>query len=511
MASIVPDIASLRASVKRDDVPPSELPPALQSLWLMAKAGGKPTQQAHAALTGTDKRNIAWVRAHLCRAGGESAKAKRLYTAAGRPVPADSMELHEEWGRIATTLLGDMLQRGLADTRDEAEAAAAAAAHITDPVAYLEALGMRSIPHGSRQANLDNGTFMDHLCGVESAMRRWGLPESLCLAGLYFAKEPGYSDIYATKPDGMNGLEPDESEFMLATVSIGDVIEMDRDLSQEMSSACNDLVTPPLISSFTASNSQPSTSDGVDAATAPPTPLVDSNTQRYNTVRGYTQTDLRQQNGSWTKNPKCPRSLVWIVYENGRAYPHYLVRYMRGKRDPNRTPYDSREEAMRAARGASGRGVRRAPPRLRGSLHLANQTQSLSGTPTNEVQWTCQTDDGEVAYVAEINARLEEAFYNGRQQGVSFNGRDGRDGFEYVVNVEERTQVNRTTGTRRAIFRYVNGHPSGWITNLDPQSQRYYFVNKYDRSSGSTWQRNMLCPSVPFQLDDAVSNPVYAQ
>ncbi len=185
MASIVPDIASLRASVKRDDVPPSELPPALQSLWLMAKAGGKPTQQAHAALTGTDKRNIAWVRAHLCRAGGESAKAKRLYTAAGRPVPADSMELHEEWGRIATTLLGDMLQRGLADTRDEAEAAAAAAAHITDPVAYLEALGMRSIPHGSRQANLDNGTFMDHLCGVESAMRRWGLPESLCLAGLF--------------------------------------------------------------------------------------------------------------------------------------------------------------------------------------------------------------------------------------------------------------------------------------------------------------------------------------
>ena len=30
--------------------------------------------------------------------------------------------------------------------------------------------------------------------------------------------------------------------------------------------------------------------------------------------------------------------------ENGRAYPDYLVRYYKGKRDPTRTPYGSKAE-----------------------------------------------------------------------------------------------------------------------------------------------------------------------
>ena len=114
------------------------------------------------------------------------------------------------------------------------------------------------------------------------------------------------------------------------------------------------------------------------------------------------------------------------------------------------------------------------------------------------MQWKCQTDDGEVAYVAEINALLEEAFCNGRQPSVSFTGHGG---FSYLVNIDERTQVNRTTGTRRAIFRYVNGHRSGWITKLDPRSRKHFFVDRFDSKSGSTWDRNELCPSVPFQSD----------
>ena len=39
---------------------------------------------------------------------------------------------------------------------------------------------------------------------------------------------------------------------------------------------------------------------------------------KFNTVAGYTQTDKRVD-GRWCKNPACPRSKVWIVYENGRA------------------------------------------------------------------------------------------------------------------------------------------------------------------------------------------------
>lgn len=35
-------------------------------------------------------------------------------------------------------------------------------------------------------------------------------------------------------------------------------------------------------------------------------------------------------------------SKIWVVYENGRAYPSYLVRYYRGVRDRSRTPVRSK-------------------------------------------------------------------------------------------------------------------------------------------------------------------------
>jgi hypothetical protein len=42
----------------------------------------------------------------------------------------------------------------------------------------------------------------------------------------------------------------------------------------------------------------------------------------------------------------APTVQVWIVYENGRAYPDYLVRYYKGSRDDARTPYGSLQEAQ---------------------------------------------------------------------------------------------------------------------------------------------------------------------
>ena len=61
--------------------------------------------------------------------------------------------------------------------------------------------------------------------------------------GLYFAEEPGYSHFYTTK--GKEHLAPDEREFMLADVLMGEIVEMDRDLSEGMRVACNNLVVPP--------------------------------------------------------------------------------------------------------------------------------------------------------------------------------------------------------------------------------------------------------------------------
>jgi hypothetical protein len=61
---------------------------------------------------------------------------------------------------------------------------------------------------------------------------------------------------------------------------------------------------------------------------------------KYNTVTGNTA-----------------GSQVWIVYENGRAYPDYLVRFYRNARDPARTPFASRADAGPLRKGT--------PPPLR--------------------------------------------------------------------------------------------------------------------------------------------------
>lgn len=240
---------------------------------------------------------------------------------------------------------------------------------------------------------------------------------------------------------------------------------------------------------------------------APPRlPQADSSTQRYNTVQGYTQTDLRQQDGTWAKNPTCPRSPIWIVYENGRAYPNYLVRYMRGPIDRQRTPYASRAEAMGAADAAgTGGGQRRRLPPLR-AVQIKGRSPQLP-VPTDEVLWICQTDSnsGGAVYPADVNNQLEEAFNNlNKRQVVDFIS----DGFNYSVNIETQTQRNCNTGTERPIMRHVNGQPSGWITKMDPQTGRYYFLNRFE-SGSSTWTRNRLCPSVSFQAPaDVYHNPL---
>ena len=74
------------------------------------------------------------------------------------------------------------------------------------------------------------------------------------------------------------------------------------------------------------------------ALTVPP---VDPRTNlKYNTVTGHTA-----------------GSQVWIVYENGRAYPDYLVRYYRGTRDSKRTPYKNKQEAMKRAAKKQTNGI----------------------------------------------------------------------------------------------------------------------------------------------------------
>ena len=64
-------------------------------------------------------------------------------------------------------------------------------------------------------------------------------------------------------------------------------------------------------------------------------------------MAGWTQTIKYDDTGKPVPNPACPRSKVWVVYENGRACPEYLVRYYRGRRDPERTPFASVHEVSK--------------------------------------------------------------------------------------------------------------------------------------------------------------------
>lgn len=156
----------------------------------------------------------------------------------------------------------------------------------------------------------------------------------MCLAASGTTAEAGYSDFYATKAATLQGggqskgMAPDECEFMLASVLIGNTVEMDRDIEGPMSKACHDLKTPPSISSC----DQTPARDGVDQCTSPPGMATRLGELKYNTVRGYTQTQISPQisgQPGWIMNPDCPRSRVWIVYENGRACASQSVTLVR--------------------------------------------------------------------------------------------------------------------------------------------------------------------------------------
>ncbi|KAI2497146.1 hypothetical protein MHU86_17349 [Fragilaria crotonensis] len=134
--------------------------------------------------------------------------------------------------------------------------------------------------------------------------------------GIYFAEKSSYSKGYSYQPFlGTSGLLPssvqrpgavkDEHEMFLTKLLVGKEVLLDRDESPLIAAECKKLIIPP---------------------TDPVTNL------KYNTVTGHTA-----------------GSQVWVVYENGRAYPDYLVRYYRGSRDRNRTPFENEDEAREGA------------------------------------------------------------------------------------------------------------------------------------------------------------------
>jgi hypothetical protein len=99
-----------------------------------------------------------------------------------------------------------------------------------------------------------------------------------------------------------------------------------------------------------------------------------------------------------------------------------------------------------------------------------------------EVQWRCWSDTGEVDYPPDINAVLEQALNNlgfDPLQTVEFTGHRG---MMYIADLTRLVQHSVETGKERQIVRYVNGKASSWITWLDPQTGRNYYLDT-DRAS----------------------------
>ena len=240
--------------------------------------------------------------------------------------------------------------------------------------------------------------------------------------------------------------------MMLCNLLLGDCVAMDRD-KHGLRETCHRLVAPPYL------NCDKKTFEG-------------GNGPKYNSVAGWTQTF---RNGS--KNPDCPRSKIWIVYENGRAYPEYLVRYYRGQRDPSRTPL-AKPPAGRAKKGARKRGGATAAAGTGGG-----GTGNGGGGATAATLWTVHQEEQqkEVPLPQHLNKQVEAAFQKGLPTRFMFRHAFGdAAAFNYEINLSTPSnstgehsfvQRNLKTGKTRPVSRFVAvGGAAGqeeWAHSLD--------------------------------------------
>ena len=120
-----------------------------------------------------------------------------------------------------------------------------------------------------------------------SSQGQWG-------KGLYFARDAGYSDFYATKAGQIadrHDLQEGEKEMMLADLVLGNVIEMDRNVSGNaartdpaMDACCRELTAPPAMNGCKVKRAY----DGVDRCKGPPEHGgTKDQGHKYNTVRTH--------------------------------------------------------------------------------------------------------------------------------------------------------------------------------------------------------------------------------
>lgn len=227
-----------------------------------------------------------------------------------------------------------------------------------------EKLHELSVWHGTSSLNPDviykdqQDGFMMQL----SQQGQWG-------RGIYFSERAGYSDPYSFKPFNKytETLQQDR-ELFLVKLLVGDSIFLDRNADEYMQDACKGLVAPP---------------DNPDRPG-----------MKFDTVSGQIEDE---------QNTK-----VYVVYENGRAYPEYLVRYYKGARDEERTPYASLEEAVEGA--TSKEFEEKMHPESALALDADDASVTSSGIAANAVWEFQEGDSGWVQYQSAHQLQIEQAY-----------------------------------------------------------------------------------------------------
>ena len=197
----------------------------------------------------------------------------------------------------------------------------------------------------------------------------------------------------------------DEREMFLTKLLVGTEININREESYTKEVECRALTVPPV---------------------NPVTGL------KYNTVTGHTG-----------------GSQVWIVYENGRAYPDYLVRYYRGERDKKRTPFSTEARASMFREGSKGRTVNKAP--YEGKRSIQYPVDLDIGDLKPNVVWEFQDDSGWTPFTDNHQAELEKAFQDFSASPTSgpTKIRISTTAWEYEVDVSAMIQENLSHQDRR--------------------------------------------------------------
>jgi len=231
------------------------------------------------------------------------------------------------------------------------------------------ALHEYSLWHGTSSLNPDV-IYKDRQDGFMMQLSQQGMWGR----GIYFSERASYSDPYSFKPFNKytDTLQQDR-ELILVKLLVGEEIFLDRNGDEHMKQACKTLVAPP---------------DNPDRPG-----------MKFDTVSGQIDDE---------HNTK-----VYVVYENGRAYPEYLVRYYKGPRNVERTPYESLDKAIK---GEASKTSTANNPESALVLDFADDnasaTSSLHSVPCSKAVWEFEEDGGNgwVQYQSAHQIQLEQAY-----------------------------------------------------------------------------------------------------